>query len=131
MATKIGAFAYLECSARTKEGVQQVDVDRDDDDCDDDDRDDDAYDDDDGDGDDGDDDDDEDDDDGDDDDDDGDNDDMIRRWLQRSGLLLTLSVLRELKKEFNRLVLIGMMMMMMIVMYKQWWRSLKNMINIE
>ena len=24
MATKIGAFAYLECSARTKEGVQQV-----------------------------------------------------------------------------------------------------------
>ena len=36
MATKIGAFAYLECSARTKEGVQQVGVDRDDDDCDDD-----------------------------------------------------------------------------------------------
>ena len=24
MATRIGAFAYLECSARTKEGVQQV-----------------------------------------------------------------------------------------------------------
>ena len=24
MATRIGAFAYLECSARTKEGVRQV-----------------------------------------------------------------------------------------------------------
>ena len=72
-------------------------------------------------------------------DDDGDDDDMIRRWLQRSGPLHTLSVLRGLKKEFNRLVLIGMMMivmmmhmmMMMIVMHKQWWRSLKNRINIE
>ena len=34
MASRIGAFAYLECSARTKEGVQQVvvvDVDDDDD----------------------------------------------------------------------------------------------------
>ena len=32
MATRIGAFAYLECSARTKEGVQQVVVVVDDDD---------------------------------------------------------------------------------------------------